>query len=61
MTLRSCDAYQPLSETLIDPFFGQNALISRQIQTVGDPKDRFQEDSLRRFVRFGFWLSWGLH
>ncbi|MEI5907216.1 CCA tRNA nucleotidyltransferase [Bacillus spongiae] len=39
---------------LIDPFHGQKALMKRQVQTVGNAEDRFQEDALRmmRAVRF---------
>lgn len=48
---------------VIDPFGGQEAIHHKQIQTVGNPHDRFREDALRmmRGVRFvstlGFYLS----
>lgn len=44
---------------LIDPFYGQNSIANRVIQTVGKAADRFQEDALRmmRAVRFVSQLS----
>lgn len=48
---------------MIDPFGGQEAIHHKQIQTVGNPHERFREDALRmmRGVRFvstlGFHLS----
>lgn len=40
--------------TLIDPFFGQFDIQKRIIRTVGDPRERFEEDALRivRAMRF---------
>lgn len=32
---------------IIDPYKGQNDMVSRTIKTVGDPHDRFSEDALR--------------
>lgn len=44
---------------LIDPFHGQNDLASRIIRTVGNPKERFNEDALRlmRAVRLAVELD----
>ena len=53
-------AYDPVNNTLIDPYGGQNDLASKKIKAVGDPNKRFEEDGLRtmrvaRFAaRFGF-------
>ena len=46
-------AYQPLNETLIDPFLTAKD-DQRQIRTVGDPQHRFEEDALRPFRAFRF-------
>jgi tRNA nucleotidyltransferase (CCA-adding enzyme) len=45
--------------TLIDPFFGQDAIRQMVIKTVGDAGERFHEDALRmmRAVRFVSQLS----
>lgn len=47
-------AYDPLTETLIDPFHGQKDLTKRVIRAVEDPLSRFMEDGLRpyRAIRF---------
>lgn len=47
-------AYDPLADTLIDPFRGSKHLRKKLLVTVGDPTERFQEDPLRmlRLVRF---------
>ncbi|WAA13742.1 CCA tRNA nucleotidyltransferase [Fervidibacillus halotolerans] len=47
---------------LIDPFFGQEDLKKQLIRTVGNPKERFQEDALRmmRAIRFVSQLSFSL-
>ncbi|WP_028402726.1 CCA tRNA nucleotidyltransferase [Ectobacillus panaciterrae] len=48
---------------ILDPFGGRRAIQNKQIETVGNPHERFQEDALRmmRGVRFvsvlGFTLS----
>jgi tRNA nucleotidyltransferase (CCA-adding enzyme) len=53
-------AYDPISQTLIDPFGGQQDLQNKQIRTVGDASDRFQEDGLRimRAARFAAQLEY---
>lgn len=42
------------SGEIIDPFHGKQAIIDKQIKTVGKPEDRFNEDALRmmRAIRF---------
>lgn len=47
-------AYDPLSNTLHDPFGGQTDLAESRLRAVGDPAQRFAEDGLRlmRAVRF---------
>ncbi len=47
-------AFEPESETLVDPFGGQQDLIRRELRAVGDPALRFAEDGLRvlRAARF---------
>ena len=47
-------AYNPISDTLIDPFGGQDDLTRRLLRAVGAPSERFAEDALRllRVVRF---------
>lgn len=53
-------AYDPISDELIDPFYGLDDLKNKIIRTVGNANDRFQEDGLRimraaRFAaRFGY-------
>ncbi|MFX3622796.1 MAG: CCA tRNA nucleotidyltransferase [Ectobacillus sp.] len=48
---------------IVDPFAGREAIFKRQIETVGNPHERFQEDALRmmRGIRFvstlGFTLT----
>jgi tRNA nucleotidyltransferase (CCA-adding enzyme) len=44
---------------IIDPFFGQQAILDKRIETVGIAEERFQEDALRmmRAVRFMSQLS----
>ncbi|PAQ15832.1 CCA tRNA nucleotidyltransferase [Bacillaceae bacterium SAOS 7] len=48
---------------MIDPFNGQEALVNKQIQTVGEASERFSEDALRmmRAARFVSQLGFGLH
>lgn len=52
-------AYDPLSDTLHDPFDGQGDLARRLLRAVGDPAQRFAEDGLRllRAVRFAAKLN----
>jgi tRNA nucleotidyltransferase (CCA-adding enzyme) len=42
-------AYDPISESLVDPFDGRRDLRRRVLKAVGDPAVRFQEDGLRMF------------
>lgn len=53
-------AYDPLYDTLRDPFNGQVAIFNdKQIDCVGDPLSRFKEDGLRclRAIRFSAQLG----
>src|SRR5204863_382936 len=40
-------AFEPMSETLIDPFDGVSDLRAQRLRAVGDPAQRFAEDGLR--------------
>jgi len=53
-------AYDPLADQLIDPFDGQSDINKEMIRAVGDPVQRFAEDSLRmmRAVRFASELNY---
>lgn len=53
-------AYDPLTETLIDPFGGQRDLRRGIIRAVEDPLNRFMEDGLRtyRAIRFAVTLNY---
>lgn len=57
-------AYDPISDELIDPFYGLDDLKNKIIRTVGNANDRFQEDGLRimraaRFAaRFGYSMEY---
>ncbi|MCB9667767.1 MAG: HD domain-containing protein [Myxococcales bacterium] len=55
-------AYDPLNDTLTDPFFGVNDIRDRRLRTVGDPLQRFSEDGLRvlRAARFVATLEFDL-
>lgn len=52
-------AYNPISDILVDNYGGIQDLKQKIIQTVGEPKERFQEDALRimRAVRFSSQLG----
>ena len=52
-------AYDPFTETLIDPFDGREDLGNRIIRGVEDPVSRFHEDGLRpyRAIRFSVTLN----
>lgn len=52
-------AYDPLENKVIDEFKGQEDLKNKIIRTVGNPEERFSEDSLRvmRAVRFAAQLG----
>lgn len=56
-------AYDPLTEKIIDPFGGQEDIKNKIIRTVGNAKERFQEDYLRmiRALRFKAVLEFELH
>lgn len=53
-------AYDPIDNRLIDPFGGLQDLNNQIIRTVGQAKDRFQEDGLRimRAARFAARLGY---
>ncbi len=53
-------AYNPVSDELIDDYFGQCDLNTRTIKCVGNAHDRFMEDSLRilRALRFAIKYQW---
>jgi tRNA nucleotidyltransferase (CCA-adding enzyme) len=55
-------AYDPLGDTLVDPYGGQRDLAARLIRAVGDPLERFLEDGLRamRAVRFAAQLEFAI-
>jgi tRNA nucleotidyltransferase (CCA-adding enzyme) len=55
-------AYDPLTDTVEDPFGGRADLGARLIRAVGDPIERFSEDGLRamRAVRFAAQLGFAL-
>lgn len=56
-------AYDPIAQTLVDPFGGARDIYNSVIRAVGDPAARFQEDGLRimrvaRFAaRFGYRIA----
>jgi len=52
-------AYDPVTDTLIDPFGGQTDLRRRILRGVEDPLSRFMEDGLRpyRAIRFSVTLN----
>lgn len=54
-------AYNP-NEGLVDPFGGKKDINNRLIKTVGDPRERFNEDGLRilRGVRFATELDFNI-
>lgn len=53
-------AYNPVSDKLIDDYFGKCDLNMRVIKCVGNARDRFIEDSLRilRALRFAIKYQW---
>ncbi len=55
-------AYDPLGQTLFDPFDGQGDLRRQLIRAVGVPAQRFSEDGLRllRAVRFAAQLGFAI-
>ena len=55
-------AYDPTTESVVDPYNGQNDIKDRLIKAVGDPDERFNEDALRLFraVRFVSQLDFDL-
>lgn len=40
-------AYNPTTDTLVDPYKGEEAIRLKRIVAVGDPQQRFSEDALR--------------
>ena len=40
-------AYDPDRKTILDPHGGKKDILRKLVRSVGDPKDRFQEDPLR--------------
>ena len=55
-------AYDFLTDSLIDPFGGQDDLAKKVLRTVGRPQERFEEDALRilRLYRFSAKLGFSL-
>lgn len=55
-------AYNPTSETFIDPFNGQKDIADNMLRAVGVAEDRFREDGLRimRLIRFAAQLQFGI-
>lgn len=55
-------AYDPTTETLVDPFRGAEDLKKGIIRAVGDPTERFNEDGLRcmRAIRFAATFGFGI-
>ena len=55
-------AYDPLADTLSDPYGGRRDLEARVIRAVGDARERFSEDGLRamRAVRFAAQLEFAI-
>ena len=55
-------AYDPIDSILIDDFNGQEDLKNKIIKSVGNPADRFDEDSLRivRALRFAIRLKFNI-
>lgn len=55
-------AYDPVSDSIKDPFFGQKDIKDKVIRTVGDAQTRFKEDALRlmRAVRFSAQLDFSI-
>lgn len=55
-------AYNPTSQTFVDPFNGQKDIADHMIRAVGVARDRFQEDGLRimRLIRFVAQLQFGI-
>lgn len=55
-------AHDPLTDETVDPFGGRKDIENRTIRAVGNPVERFQEDSLRpvRACRFSSTLGFGI-
>jgi len=55
-------AYNPITNNLIDPYYGLSDLNSKIIRAVGDPMLRFKEDGLRimRAARFAARLDYDI-
>ena len=52
-------AYNPLSNEFVDHFDGVSHLKERRLVCVGQPEDRFREDTLRPFRCFRFMSQFG--
>ncbi|MES2623463.1 MAG: CCA tRNA nucleotidyltransferase, partial [Patescibacteria group bacterium] len=55
-------AYNPLTDTLVDPFNGQKDIQDSLVKAVGKGEERFAEDGLRilRMVRFAAQLNFSI-
>jgi tRNA nucleotidyltransferase (CCA-adding enzyme) len=55
-------AYDPATDTLVDPYAGKEDLKGKLIRTIGDPAERFSEDGLRpyRACRFAAQLGFSI-
>jgi tRNA nucleotidyltransferase (CCA-adding enzyme) len=55
-------AYDPIKDTIKDPFEGEKDIKDKVIRTVGNPEERFNEDALRliRAVRFSAQLEFSI-
>jgi poly(A) polymerase/tRNA nucleotidyltransferase (CCA-adding enzyme) len=55
-------AYNPINDTLVDPYGGIQDIQKRVIRTIGDPVERFNEDGLRpyRACRFAAQLGFSI-
>lgn len=54
-------AYDPMSDTLIDLYKGQEDLEDKSLRTVGNSDERFQEDALRLLRAVRFCVQLGFH
>jgi poly(A) polymerase/tRNA nucleotidyltransferase (CCA-adding enzyme) len=55
-------AYNPINDTLVDPYGGKGDIEKKIIRTIGDPVERFNEDGLRpyRACRFAAQLHFSI-
>ena len=54
-------AYDPIKDTVIDPYKGQSDLENKIIRTVNNPLDRFSEDALRMIRAIRIATELGFH